>query len=236
MYGTIAAAWSGCSGSACTLRSPSVVWAALLTFTVFLSHVWHHCCCLIRLRWLCTARREAHIWFGLPYLFCCVVMHLALAPMAATMRPTVLQQLCMTHGEAQVWIEPPSPLVAACLRSTSTVIAGVSAGLIRVCLHTGSCHLRCVTHTCRCRQACLLKLGLRRVRTVLSSSDVPTAVMTTVTSGYTSHPPKWCAAIQGSDHTVELIAAILLPVAIIMCGYALTVFIWRAKAITKKQV
>ena len=60
--------------------------------------------------------------------------------------------------------------------------------------------------------------------------------MTTVTSCDISHSPKWCAAMQGSDHTVELIAAILLPVAIIMCGYALTVFIWRAKAITKKQV
>lgn len=42
--------------------------------------------------------------------------------------------------------------------------------------------------------------------------------------------------LQGTDHTVEIIAAILLPVAIIMCVYALTVFIWRAKAISKKQV
>lgn len=40
----------------------------------------------------------------------------------------------------------------------------------------------------------------------------------------------------GSDHTVEIIAAILLPVAIVMCVYALTVFIWRSKAISKKQV
>lgn len=45
-----------------------------------------------------------------------------------------------------------------------------------------------------------------------------------------------CVCLQGSDHTVELIAAILLPVAIVMCAYALTVFIWRAKAITRKQV
>lgn len=42
--------------------------------------------------------------------------------------------------------------------------------------------------------------------------------------------------VQGTDHTVEIIAAILLPVAIVMCMYALTVFIWRAKAISKKQV
>ena len=42
--------------------------------------------------------------------------------------------------------------------------------------------------------------------------------------------------IQGSDHTVEIIAAILLPVAILMCVYSLTVFIWRSKAISKKQV
>lgn len=40
----------------------------------------------------------------------------------------------------------------------------------------------------------------------------------------------------GSDHTVEIIAAILLPVAILMCVYSLTVFIWRAKAIARKQV
>lgn len=46
----------------------------------------------------------------------------------------------------------------------------------------------------------------------------------------------WWGCLQGSDHTVELIAAILLPVAIVMCAYALTVFIWRAKAITRKQV
>lgn len=42
--------------------------------------------------------------------------------------------------------------------------------------------------------------------------------------------------LQGSDHTVEIIAAILLPVAILMCVYSLTVFIWRSKAISKKQV
>jgi len=35
---------------------------------------------------------------------------------------------------------------------------------------------------------------------------------------------------------VEIIAAILLPVAILMCVYSLTVFIWRSKAISKKQV
>ena len=29
---------------------------------------------------------------------------------------------------------------------------------------------------------------------------------------------------------------ILLPVAILMCGYALLVFVWRAQAIAKKQV
>lgn len=45
-----------------------------------------------------------------------------------------------------------------------------------------------------------------------------------------------CYLMQGTDHTVEIIAAILLPVAIVMCVYALTVFIWRAKAISKKQV
>ncbi len=34
---------------------------------------------------------------------------------------------------------------------------------------------------------------------------------------------------------MEMIALILLPVAILMCAYALVVFIWRAKAIGRKQ-
>jgi hypothetical protein len=41
---------------------------------------------------------------------------------------------------------------------------------------------------------------------------------------------------QVTDYMVETIALILLPVAVLMCGYALTVFIWRARAIAKKQV
>ena len=41
--------------------------------------------------------------------------------------------------------------------------------------------------------------------------------------------------LQGPEHTVEMIALILLPVAILMCAYALVVFIWRAKAIGRKQ-
>lgn len=53
---------------------------------------------------------------------------------------------------------------------------------------------------------------------------------------YSGHQVTWLACLQGSDHTVEIIAAILLPVAILMCVYALTVFIWRSKAISKKQV
>ena len=35
---------------------------------------------------------------------------------------------------------------------------------------------------------------------------------------------------------VEVIALILLPVAVLMCAYALIVFVWRSKAIAKKQV
>eukprot|EP00891_Asterochloris_glomerata_P008493 jgi/Astpho2/8493/e_gw1.00125.54.1_t len=45
------------------------------------------------------------------------------------------------------------------------------------------------------------------------------------TAGRTEKHPK------RSAHTVEMIALILLPVAILMCAYALVVFIWRAKAI-----
>ncbi|KAK9918747.1 hypothetical protein WJX75_006519 [Coccomyxa subellipsoidea] len=41
---------------------------------------------------------------------------------------------------------------------------------------------------------------------------------------------------QATDYLVETIALILLPVAVMMCAYALTVFIWRARAISKKQV
>ena len=42
--------------------------------------------------------------------------------------------------------------------------------------------------------------------------------------------------LQATDDLVEIIAMILLPVAILMCGYALLVFVWRAQAIAKKQV
>ena len=41
---------------------------------------------------------------------------------------------------------------------------------------------------------------------------------------------------RGAEHLVEIIAMILLPVAVVMVGYALVVFIWRSKAIAKKQV
>ena len=42
--------------------------------------------------------------------------------------------------------------------------------------------------------------------------------------------------MQFTDYLVETISLILLPVAVLMCAYALTVFIWRARAIAKKQV
>lgn len=42
--------------------------------------------------------------------------------------------------------------------------------------------------------------------------------------------------VQFTDYLVETISLILLPVAVLMCAYALTVFIWRARAIAKKQV
>ena len=41
---------------------------------------------------------------------------------------------------------------------------------------------------------------------------------------------------QVADNLVEVIALILLPVAVLMCAYALTVFIWRSRAISKKTV
>lgn len=41
---------------------------------------------------------------------------------------------------------------------------------------------------------------------------------------------------QPTENLVEIIAMILLPVAVAMVAYALTVFIWRSKAIAKKQV
>lgn len=40
----------------------------------------------------------------------------------------------------------------------------------------------------------------------------------------------------GTENLVEIIALILLPVAILMCAYALVVFIWRAQQIEKKHV
>lgn len=41
---------------------------------------------------------------------------------------------------------------------------------------------------------------------------------------------------QPTENLVEIIAMILLPVAVLMVGYALMVFVWRSKAIAKKQV
>ena len=41
---------------------------------------------------------------------------------------------------------------------------------------------------------------------------------------------------QVADNLVEVIALILLPVAVLMCAYALTVFVWRSRAISKKTV
>jgi hypothetical protein len=35
---------------------------------------------------------------------------------------------------------------------------------------------------------------------------------------------------------VEIIALILLPVAIAMCGYAIFVFVWRSQMISRKRV
>lgn len=42
--------------------------------------------------------------------------------------------------------------------------------------------------------------------------------------------------LQATDNLVEIIAMILLPLAVLMCAYALLVFVWRAHAIAKKQV
>jgi hypothetical protein len=46
-----------------------------------------------------------------------------------------------------------------------------------------------------------------------------------------------CCCHQGlSGHLVEIIALLLLPVAIAMCGYAIFIFIWRSQMIAKKRV
>lgn len=46
-----------------------------------------------------------------------------------------------------------------------------------------------------------------------------------------------CPPPQGlSGHLVEVIALLLLPVAIAMCGYAIFIFIWRSQMIAKKRV
>jgi hypothetical protein len=41
---------------------------------------------------------------------------------------------------------------------------------------------------------------------------------------------------QGVGDTTEIIAMILLPVAVLMCAYALVVFLWRSSQIARKQV
>ena len=48
--------------------------------------------------------------------------------------------------------------------------------------------------------------------------------------------PPWLCYQGLSAHLVEVIALILLPVAIAMCGYSIFVFIWRSDMIAKKRV
>ena len=42
----------------------------------------------------------------------------------------------------------------------------------------------------------------------------------------------WQAGVEGVP---EIIAMILLPVGVLMCGYALMVFLWRSSQIARKQ-
>ena len=42
--------------------------------------------------------------------------------------------------------------------------------------------------------------------------------------------------LQGVGDTTDIIAMILLPVAVLMCAYALVVFLWRSGQIARKQV
>jgi uncharacterized membrane protein YidH (DUF202 family) len=44
------------------------------------------------------------------------------------------------------------------------------------------------------------------------------------------------ATLQGVGDTTDIIAMILLPVAVLMCAYALVVFLWRSGQIARKQV
>ena len=44
-----------------------------------------------------------------------------------------------------------------------------------------------------------------------------------------------CAAQVGIENVPDIIAMILLPVAVLMCGYALMVFLWRGSQIARKQ-
>jgi hypothetical protein len=43
-------------------------------------------------------------------------------------------------------------------------------------------------------------------------------------------------SLQGVGDTTDIIAMILLPVAVLMCAYALVVFLWRSGQIARKQV
>lgn len=52
---------------------------------------------------------------------------------------------------------------------------------------------------------------------------------------HSAYPARVCVQ-GGTENLVEIIALILLPVAILMCAYALVVFIWRAQQIEKKHV
>jgi hypothetical protein len=62
-----------------------------------------------------------------------------------------------------------------------------------------------------------------RPRSALTMCAVPCSVML-------------CCAQGLSGHLVEVIALLLLPVAIAMCGYAIFIFVWRSQMIAKKRV
>ena len=54
--------------------------------------------------------------------------------------------------------------------------------------------------------------------------------------GFAGSPSAHGSGAHSAAVLVEVIALILLPVAVLMCAYALVVFVWRSKAIAKKQV
>ena len=82
--------------------------------------------------------------------------------------------------------------------------------------------------------SCLISLDVAGRMSSRSFLQVTIGSIAAALLGFAGNDVK--KAHQPTENLVEIIAMILLPVAVAMVAYALLVFVWRSKAIAKKQV